>query len=102
MYDKFDPKYNINDEGGSNVDSTFNDGNVITPECTRVRESVSSNDSVNAFKDKIKEYVLKWKEDGNGNYLYIDDIDDVSNLSTYLSFYIILINCLCTFFHCLI
>ena len=59
---------------------------------------VSSNNSVTVFKDKIKEYALKWKADGNGNYLYIDDIDDVSNLSTHLNFDMILINCLCSFF----
>ena len=98
VYDKFDPKCNINDVGGSDVDGTCNDGNVITPESTKVSQFVSSNDSVTVFKDKIKEYALKWKADGNGNYVYIDDIDDVSNLSTYLSSYIILINCLCSFF----
>ena len=89
---KFDERYNVIEIDDSDVESTSDDGNltmVVTPE---VSKSVATNNSVDAYKKKIKEYALKWKADGNGNFLPFDHIDDVSILFMYGSLYIIQLN----------
>ena len=92
VYSKFDARYNIIEMNDSDDENTSDDGNLIREVSTAVSESIASNDSVDAYKEKIKEYALKWKKDGNGNFLPIDNIHDVSNLLTYGNVYIIQLN----------
>ena len=88
----FDERCNVIEIDDSDAESTYDDGKltmVVTPE---VSKSVATNNSVDAYKKKIKEYALKWKADGNGNFLPFDHIDDVSILFMYGSLYIIQLN----------
>ena len=66
-----------------NVESSVNDPNTVMPVSTGVRQSLSSNEAVDAFKGQIREYVLKWKADGKGDWFHINDIDDVRHLFSY-------------------
>ena len=92
VYGKFDAKYNVIEIDNSNVEDSSDDGNFSSKVSAAVSKSVANKDSVDAYKEKIKEYVLKWKEDGNGNFLAIDHIDDVSNVFIYGISYIIELN----------
>ena len=92
VYGKFDEKYNVIELDDSDDDNSSDDGNFSSRVSTAVSKSVANKDSVDAYKEKIKEYVVKWKEDGNGNFLPIDHIDDVSNVFMYGCLYIIEFN----------
>ena len=92
VYGKFDEKCNVIQIDDSDVEETINDGNKPIVVSTEVTESDAKINSVDAYKGKVKEYVLKWKADGNGNFLAIDHIDDVSNVFMYGCLYIIQFN----------
>ena len=84
VYGGFDAKYNVIEIDDSDVEQmTDDDGNKPTVVITEVTKSDAKINSVDAYKGKVKEYILKWKADGNGNYLAIDHIDDVSNVFIY-------------------
>ena len=92
VYGGFDAKYNVIEVDDSDAEGTTDDGNKPIVVSTEVTESDAKMNSVDAYKGKVKEYVLKWKADGNGNFLAIDHIDDVSNVFIYGISYIIELN----------
>ena len=93
MYGGFDAKYNVIEvDDNSDAEGTTDDGNKPIVVSTEVTESDAKMNSVDAYKGKVKEYILKWKADGNGNFLAIDHIDDVSNVFIYGISYIIELN----------
>ena len=92
VYGGFDAKYNVIEIDDSDVEGTTDDGNKPIVVSTEVTESDATINSVDAYKEKIEEYVLKWKANGNGNFLAIDHIDNVSNVFMDGSLYIIEFN----------
>ena len=78
VYTKFNEKTNVKANGNIADEQSNTEENIVTPTSNSAKDSFDRNISVDAYKEKVRRYALKWKIDGNDNWFNNNDIDDVS------------------------